>query len=413
MTKTLFPASASATARLHDVSVFPVPPLGPRTQTSLPSPCRVCAWPAPRGSRDRLAHREAELLLRLREQRHVRRTDLERAPEEPVRRRGREDDDRHVGRRAVGAVDDLDRAVLLAALAGDEDDVDVSVLQRANRLVDALGHADELEARVVGQGPLDVEDVEPFDCDECADRALHGSTYRCPLICARSSALVIDFFGAFLGVACGAQQEPERPAVRRERELLRERRVGAEDRGLPFGGRRPHDEDVRREQSEDGAAGRARSRSRCRRGRRSPRSRRGRVAPPTGIATARCLPGELGRDRVGEAGAQVGGRDLLAGEDVGDRDAPVEVRRVGDRPDLEVVLRERGRLELLLLGDHGARGALRDQALRDEHGRRRRRVVDARAVLDEVGDQQDRRERRRGDAEDQRPAARLRDLGGE
>ena len=40
-------------------------------------------------------------------------------------------------------------------------------------------------------------------------------------------------------------------------------------------------------------------------------------------------------------------------------------------------------------------------------------VVDARAVLDEVRDQQDRRQRRRGDAERERPAARLRDLGGE
>ena len=39
-----------------------------------------------------------------------------------------------------------------------------------------------------------------------------------------------------------------------------------------------------------------------------------------------------------------------------------------------------------------------------------RRVVDARAVLDEVGDQQDRRERRRGDAEGERPASRLGDL---
>ena len=63
-------------------------------------------------------------------------------------------------------------------------------------------------------------------------------------------------------------------------------------------------------------------------------------APSTGIATARCFPLKLGRERVGEADAQVGGRDLLAGEDVGDGDAPVEVRGIGDRADLEVVLRQ-------------------------------------------------------------------------
>ena len=94
--------------------------------------------------------------------------------------------------------------------------------------------------------------------------------------------------------------------------------------------------------------------------------------------------------RVGQPGAQVSRRDLLAGEDVPDRDAAVEVGRVGDRADLQVVLGERGRLEELLLGDDRARGSLRDQVLRDEHRRRCRGVVDARAVLDEVRDQEDR-----------------------
>ncbi len=73
-------------------------------------------------------------------------------------------------------VDDLERPVVLAALAGDEDHVDLAALERADGLVDAVGDADELERRVVGQGPLDVEDVEAFDGDECADGAFHPTT---------------------------------------------------------------------------------------------------------------------------------------------------------------------------------------------------------------------------------------------
>ena len=59
------------------------------------------------------------------------------------------------------------------------------------------------------------------------------------------------------------------------------------------------------------------------------------------------------------------------------RDAAVEVRRVGDGADLEVVLRQRRRLEEALLGDDRAGGALRDQALRHDHRRELRRGVDA------------------------------------
>ncbi len=58
---------------------------------------------------------------------------------------------------AVRAVDDLERPVVLAALAGDDEDVGVTRLQRADGLVDAVGHPEQLEARVVGQGALDVE----------------------------------------------------------------------------------------------------------------------------------------------------------------------------------------------------------------------------------------------------------------
>ena len=42
----------------------------------------------------------------------------------------------------------------------------------------------------------------------------------------------MDFFGGVLGVACGAEEEPERTGVRGERELLRQPGVGAEDRRL-------------------------------------------------------------------------------------------------------------------------------------------------------------------------------------
>ena len=93
------------------------------------------------------------------------------------------------------------------------------------------------------------------------------------------------------------------------------------------------------------------------------------------IATARCLPESCVGIGVGEPGAHVGRRDLLAGEDVRHRDAAVEVRRIRDGADLEVVLRQRRGLEEPLLGDDRAGRALRDQALRDEH--RRRRSVDA------------------------------------
>ena len=112
---------------------------------------------------------------RLREGQDVVGPGLEGSPEEPVRRALAEDDDRDCGRGAMRVVDDLERPIVLAALAGDEQDVHVTRLERPNRLVDAVGHPEQLEARVVGHRPLDVERVEPFDGDECADRALHDA----------------------------------------------------------------------------------------------------------------------------------------------------------------------------------------------------------------------------------------------
>ena len=67
------------------------------------------------------------------------------------------------------AVDDLERPVVLAALAGDDEDVRLLRLEGTDRLVDAVGHPQELEARVVGHGSLDVERVQSLDGDDCAD----------------------------------------------------------------------------------------------------------------------------------------------------------------------------------------------------------------------------------------------------
>ena len=224
---------------------------------------------------------------------------------------------------------------------------------------------------------------------------------------------MIAFFGGVLRVARGPQEEPQRARVGRERELLRQAGVRAEDRRRALGRRAP----ASRGRSARGGRGSCRrsrrSRSRCRRGRRSRRSRRGPRAPDTGIATARCFPVSC----VGIASVRPALRSAVVicwpGKMSATATRPLRYAGSEIAPTLRSSFGERRRLEELLLGDDGARGALRDQVLRDEHGRRRRRVVDARAVLDEVGDQQDRGEHRRGDAERERPAARLRDLGGE
>jgi hypothetical protein len=165
--------------------------------------------------RDRDAHREAELLLRLREDRHVVGSRLERAPEEPVRRGRGEHDDRHVGRGAVRAVDDVQRAIVLAPLAGDDDEVRLVLEQRSDGFLDALGQRDEAEARVVRERSLDVERVEAFDCYECADRAIHGSPYRfvwlvmsCWICC-----VVIAFLGGSFAFPAGRRRNHKVPLL--------------------------------------------------------------------------------------------------------------------------------------------------------------------------------------------------------
>ena len=173
MTSTFWPASASATARLQ------------RRERLARAALRAehADEPAVRPLAPRSALRGARAIALLIAKRSCSfvcgKSAMSAAPASNARRRNPfgddvdEHDDRHVGGGAVGAVDDLERPVVLAALAGDEEDVDLAALQRADRLVDAVRHPDELEVRVVGQGPLDVEGVEAFDGDECADGAFH------------------------------------------------------------------------------------------------------------------------------------------------------------------------------------------------------------------------------------------------
>ena len=76
----------------------------------------------------------------------------------------------------MGVVDDLERPVVLAALAGHEEDVDGPRLQRPHRVVDTVGDPDQLEARVVRHRTLDVEGVETLDGDQRADERVRHST---------------------------------------------------------------------------------------------------------------------------------------------------------------------------------------------------------------------------------------------
>ncbi len=78
------------------------------------------------------------------------------------------------------------------------------------------------------------------------------------------------------------------------------------------------------------------------------------------------LARELRGDGLARGRRDVSGRDLLSREDVDHRGAPVEVRGIGERAGLDVVLRQRGDLVEPLLRDDRAGGALRDEVLRDE-----------------------------------------------
>ena len=110
------------------------------------------------------------------------------------------------------AVDDVQRPVVLTALARQDHEVGLVLGHRPDGLVDALGHREEREARVVRQRPLDVERVEAFDCDECADWSFHGG-YRfvCELMSFCSWSVVIAFLGGSLASPAGRNRNHMTP----------------------------------------------------------------------------------------------------------------------------------------------------------------------------------------------------------
>ena len=71
-----------------------------------------------------------------------------------------------------------------------------------------VGHPDELEVRVVGHGSLDVEGVQAFDGDECADWASPWCSYllSCDVISCWSCCVEIAFFGAFFASPAGRRR---------------------------------------------------------------------------------------------------------------------------------------------------------------------------------------------------------------
>ena len=213
-------ASASATARLVDVSVLPVPPFGPSTQMS--DGGVIAPGVDVRAAGERLAHREPQLLLRERERDDVGRPRLERAPEEPVRRAQSEHEDGQARLGPPGAVDHVDRAVGLAA-TGDEEDVARAAVDATNGRVGVLDDTDELEARVARQRLLDIDRVDADDGDERPDRSLVPRGLlpsRLRVDECEQLLLGDDPLRRVLGVPCRPEQEPQRARVGRERDRL-------------------------------------------------------------------------------------------------------------------------------------------------------------------------------------------------
>ena len=121
MSATFSPRCARQTERFVDVSVLPVPPFGPRTQTS-----REFSLTAGRVGALLAGHElvdlEADLLRRRREHDDVVCAGLERAPEEAVGRPVPEHHHVQLGVLAGHAVQEQERAIRVAG-AGDEEQV--------------------------------------------------------------------------------------------------------------------------------------------------------------------------------------------------------------------------------------------------------------------------------------------------
>ena len=177
MSATLRPRCASETERFVEVSVLPVPPFGPRTQTrrdwsAEPPPC-----PRPASGRASCAPR-THLVRGRREHDDVVCAGLERAPEEAVRRPVTQD--HHVQVRVLlgHRVQEQQGAVRVTG-AGDEEQVGRMAAQPPQGLFGPGDHSRDVEVGVCGQRVLHVAGVDPgLDDEECCDRAARHQTLR-------------------------------------------------------------------------------------------------------------------------------------------------------------------------------------------------------------------------------------------
>ena len=254
MTITFLPARASAVARLDDVRVLPVPPFGRGLRSAgCPSPLGPQPWPGAGPPPCSSTKRSCSFVCG--------KSAMSAAPASNARRRNPfgddvdEDDDRQFRRRAMRAVDDLERPIVLTPLAGDEEDVDLAALQRPNGVVDAVGDADELEMRVVGRARCTSKASSPSTATSARIRVSATSELpRLPV----SLGLVEKRLHrhrqrrCLLGADLRSQEEPESSRIRRVRELLGKRRSSLEDvrRGLARH-RRAEDLDIRREKRQE------------------------------------------------------------------------------------------------------------------------------------------------------------------
>ena len=170
MSATFSPRCARQTERLVEVSVLPVPPFGPRTQTSREFSVMSGVVRALLAG-EQLVDLEADLLRRRREHDDVVCAGLERAPEEAVGRPVPENHDVQVGVLAGHPVQEQQGAVRVAG-AGDEQQIGDAAAQPAHRLVGAGDDSDDVEVLAAGQRVLHVLGVDAWlDCEECLYRA--------------------------------------------------------------------------------------------------------------------------------------------------------------------------------------------------------------------------------------------------
>ena len=174
MTSTFCPASASATARLVDVSVLPVPPFGPSTQISRPSvrsPGARCPLRGARAMALLIANRSCSF--------DCGKSAMSAAPDSNARRRNPFGDD--VERTMIGTSGDVRCALsMICSERSSSRPWQATRITSTSRLssVRTVSSTPSVtptssNAGVVGQGPLDVEDVQPLDGYECADGAFH------------------------------------------------------------------------------------------------------------------------------------------------------------------------------------------------------------------------------------------------